>query len=525
MSTDRLMKKDCRKFLHEAILVCFFHRLFNIASPTLAAWLIGDMTSRLLELDTPAILAGLPAFLSAVFVQVVIVAVFRLRLNLLLTRQGFAYDSFLMEKLIHLPMIHVETMEAGAVMERLEEDAAAFCWNQMTLCAYPAVASAFALVLMLSFWQNGCPILFVLTILAMAALPIIRTAYIAKEKAKLKKEISEYNEGRRQMEQELFQARDLAKSFSLHNYFTGRLERHFERFLQKTGKRQYRLDAKTAALDFLCTYGTQLCTILVGAFLAIGGKLSLGMVLAGYLTIPSITQCFQYVRDLITEKHDEGKYLSRIACFYGDYEDARIPDAALTALDAEKLCFSYPGEDTPVLFNVDFSMTKDDNIRFVGPNGSGKSTLLSILAGLYEPVSGQVCRGATARQRQQSVALQDQNGTIFSGTIWDNLFLSEDKRPEAEKLLCEMGLTKNLEDAVSSGGSSLSPGEQKKILLARALLRDANFLLLDEPINHLDANAAEVLNRLLLRRQGGLLIISHSDAVCAGLHMKPYYFN
>ena len=88
-----------------------------------------------------------------------------------------------------------------------------------------------------------------------------------------------------------------------------------------------------------------------------------------------------------------------------------------------------------------------------------------------------------------------------------------------------MGLAKKLEDAVSPGGSSLSPGEQKKILLARALLRDANFLLLDEPTNHLDANAAKVLHRLLLRRQGGLLIISHSDAVCAGLHMKPYNFN
>ena len=139
----RRIRKDCRKLLRGVICASFLHRLTNIAAPTLAAWLIGDMASALLALDKAAILTRLPAFVCAVLVQVAGTAGTELALNLLLTKQGFAYDSFLMDKFIHLPLLQIQHVEAGAVMERLEEDAAAFCWNQMTLCAYPAVAAVF----------------------------------------------------------------------------------------------------------------------------------------------------------------------------------------------------------------------------------------------------------------------------------------------------------------------------------------------------------------------------------------------
>ena len=82
-------------------------------------------------------------------------------------------------------------------------------------------------------------------------------------------------------------------------------------------------------------------------------------------------------------------------------------------------------------------MTGSENMRLAGQNGSGKTTLLSILAGLYEPSTGSVCGGASVGQRRKSTALQEQNGAIFSGTVWENLFLGEDKRPAAEALLEE----------------------------------------------------------------------------------------
>ena len=88
-----------------------------------------------------------------------------------------------------------------------------------------------------------------------------------------------------------------------------------------------------------------------------------------------------------------------------------------------------------------------------------------------------------------------------------------------EALLEEMGFGKTPEYTVQPGGGNLSPGERKKLLLTRAFLRDAPFLLLDEPMNHLDAQAAEVVKEKLRQRQGGILLISHREDICEGLGM------
>ena len=88
----------------------------------------------------------------------------------------------------------------------------------------------------------------------------------------------------------------------------------------------------------------------------------------------------------------------------------------LQSLDADNVIFTYPGSENPVLTGIDFHMGAHENYRIVGANGSGKTTLLSILAGLYEPQDGTVCGGASVGCRRKSVALQEQTGTIFSGT-------------------------------------------------------------------------------------------------------------
>lgn len=516
----RQMRRDCRKFMRTAIVASFLHRLTNVAAPTVVAWMIGDMANHLLALDKAAIAKGMPFFLGAVLFQVVVAALFNLSLNLLLTKQGFAYDGFLMEKFIRLPLKTVLTADAGAVMERLEEDSAAFCWNQMILYAYPGAITVCAVVFFCSMAANNCHVIFAMTVVLLASLPIIRAACIGRRQTGLKKQASEYNETRKQMEQELFDAKEFARSFSLDGYFVRRLRCRFEDFLRRSGRAQYRMEAGTEVLNFLCNYGVQLGTVLVGAVLIARGRLTMGALLSGYLMIPAIRQCCQYVRDWVTEAHDEKKYLERLSFFYavgGEIEDG---GEVLRCLEAEKVSFTYPGADEPVLEDIDFHMTDQENVRIVGENGSGKTTLISILAGLYEPECGMVCQGASVGRRRKSIALQEQNGAIFSGTIWGNLFLPEDKRREATELLKKMGLEKSLDHETASEGANLSPGERKKLLLARALLRDVPFLVLDEPLNHLDDQGKEALLEQLVQRKAGLLLISHQDMEVDGFALK-----
>lgn len=171
---------------------------------------------------------------------------------------------------------------------------------------------------------SRAPYLIVLAIFVLAALPLACTACMAGIRTRLKKEASEYSEDRKQLEQELFDARDFAKSYSLHGFFVSHLEKRFRAFLQKTGQAQCRVDALAEALDFLSGQGSRLCIVLVGTFLAARGKMELGMLLTGFLMLPSLTQCFAYVRGWITEKHDEAKYGIASPCFTVNLKTAKV---------------------------------------------------------------------------------------------------------------------------------------------------------------------------------------------------------
>lgn len=177
------------------------------------------------------------------------------------------------------------------------------------------------------------------------------------------------------------------------------------------------------------------------------------------------------------------------------------------------MSFSYAAEDMPVLSQINWTLSTGDRVQLMGGNGCGKSTLMSLLGGIYPPDQGEILdeRGSAVslRRLRRSVALQEQDSVIFTGTVWDNLFLPEHKREAAAQLLAGLAFAKPLEYAIVGDGKNLSPGERKKVLLTRALLKEAPFLLLDEPLNHLDSVAREVLAVRLEERRGGLLLISH----------------
>lgn len=508
MKRYKQMRRDCRKFMAGAMVMSFFHRLTSVVAPMAAAWLIGDMANHLLTLNREAIQEGLPGFICAVCFQVVGVALFNLSLNLLLTKQGFAYDAFLMEKFIRLPLETIQTTSSGAVMERLEEDSAAFCWNQMVLRAYPGAIAICAVVFVQMIVWEKCPMLFVLTILFLGALPIFRAKLVGETRAELTRQISEYQGDRKQLEQELYDAAAFSRCYGLDDFFVIRLSKRFRAYLNQCGRMLFQLDAKSEILDYLCSYGVQIGAILVGALLIAGHKLTLGSLLSGYLMIPAIRECCSYIKEWVTERHNEEKLLQRLGFFYAEPLEENSGGEPLRELSAENVSFSYPGSEKPVLENRSFRMTPQDRIQLTGANGTGKTTLMKLLSGLYRPTTGTICNGASLNQIRQSVSYQPQEGAIFSGTVWENLFLPEEKREQALDLLRDMGFEKDLRYEVTPEGTNLSPGERKKLLLARALLRDAAFLFLDEPLNHLDEQGRRVLLSILKKRDG-VLLISH----------------
>jgi ATP-binding cassette subfamily F protein 3 len=159
-----------------------------------------------------------------------------------------------------------------------------------------------------------------------------------------------------------------------------------------------------------------------------------------------------------------------------------------------------------VYSGIDLTIDRGEKIALVGVNGAGKSTLLKLLAGVFPPDEGTLEWGhnvGTAYFAQQQLELLDP-----SKTVWEEIFsLAKDESVSFLRGLLGAFLFSGEE--IEKKVSVLSGGEKSRLVLAKMLMRPANFLLLDEPSNHLDIAAREVLEKALQEFGGTICFITH----------------
>jgi thiol reductant ABC exporter CydD subunit/thiol reductant ABC exporter CydC subunit len=174
---------------------------------------------------------------------------------------------------------------------------------------------------------------------------------------------------------------------------------------------------------------------------------------------------------------------------------------------------SWP-DGEPVLTGVDLNVPAGSHVAVVGPSGAGKSTLLALLLG-FLPASRGLARVP------ERVAWCPQDPQLVTTTIRENLRLAAPRASDAElaEALDAAALTGwDLDTPVGSGGTELSGGEAQRLALARALLADADLVLLDEPTAHLDAETADaLLTRLRTDLRGRTVVhVTHRITETAG---------
>ena len=176
------------------------------------------------------------------------------------------------------------------------------------------------------------------------------------------------------------------------------------------------------------------------------------------------------------------------------------------------VCLTYPGRNTPALAGVSLAIRPGERIMVTGPSGSGKSTLLSLLLRFADPDAGTIEAGGARLADLDLVAWRDQiawvpqHPHLFTGTIASNIALGQ---PEASREAVERAallagaaefigaLPRGLDTELGERAGRLSAGQRQRIALARAFLRAAPLLLLDEPTAHLDAiTAGEILGTI-----------------------------
>lgn len=278
---------------------------------------------------------------------------------------------------------------------------------------------------------------------------------------------------------------------------------------------------------------SQLKDIIITFFSAkavIDGSISIGMMLSiqyiiGQLNVP-VLQIIAFIQDYQNSVNS----IRRIEdIFHKDEEDAGTelpgidPGEAMSAgIRLEQVSFGYE-EGKSILNRVDVAIPTGKTTAIVGGSGSGKSTLLKLLLRFYDPDDGSLYAGAypakdiPLKAWRSHCAAVLQNGYIFSETLEYNISLS-DQPADAERMQqvlrwarCEdivAGLPAGLKTKLGNDGAQLSNGQMQRILIARALYKDAPVIIFDEATNTLDTiNESAILENMRTHLAGKTVII------------------
>ena len=209
-------------------------------------------------------------------------------------------------------------------------------------------------------------------------------------------------------------------------------------------------------------------------------------------------------------------------------EPLRTPDDI--TLEFDRVSFSYEEGGPPALEDVSFALRPGSRVAVVGPSGSGKSTLVNLALRFWDPGSGEVRLGGhdvrfyAQEDLRARIGVVSQSTHVFNDTLRANLMLAD---PEADNVALERalaragleGLPRGLDSYVGEQGLALSGGERQRLAVARALLKDAPLLVLDEASANLDTITERELMAEVreLMRGRATLVVTHRLVALEGM--------
>jgi ATP-binding cassette subfamily B protein len=311
------------------------------------------------------------------------------------------------------------------------------------------------------------------------------------------------------------------KLFGLSDFLVGRYDGLSREFYEANKALAVRRSLVSTVLGTVGTLGYYAAYVVIIYLTVIGHRGPAGVFTIGVLTF--LTGSFRQSRDLIqrvllslTQVFEQSLYLDDLFSFLALEPTVRsAPDARPVPLPIrqgfvfENVGFRYPGSDAWAVRHLDFTLEPGERIALVGENGAGKTTLAKLLVRLYDPTEGRILLDGVDLRQYDITSLRQNVGVIFQDFVRYDLIIRENIAVgNIERLSDEPRLhgaaQRSLADSVVGrlagrydqmlgrrfeGGVELSGGEWQKVALARAYMRDAQLLILDEPTAALDARA------------------------------------
>ncbi len=347
---------------------------------------------------------------------------------------------------------------------------------------------------------------------------------------------------KRQMDyiREVAGSRDGAKEvklFGLHKFFTDRFKTLASQIYKEDvalSRSKLIFGGLLGIIGTLGYYGTYVYVI----YRTLQGHYDIGQFTFLTAAIQQASSNLQMVFSTASGIADQALFLTDLLAFFAmepivksNPDGLKVPRPIRQGFEFRNVSFAYPGTERRILKNFNLTLSLGQRIALIGENGQGKTTVVKLITRLYDPTEGQVLLDGVDLRDYSLEDLHSQMGVIFQDfmrfemTARENIAVGRVDQPHNQQGIDDAA-HKSLADTVVNklsggydqmlghrfeGGVELSGGEWQKIALARAYLRDAQLLILDEPTAALDARSElEVFERFAELTQGKMaLLISH----------------
>ena len=433
----------------------------------------------------------------------------------------------LFDRTLRLPKSFFDAKETGYLMSRLLGDVGGLRWFFSSILAYMfSSALRFAGGIIFLIYLNWR--------LALAVLVVLPLMFLAVRFFGRKLRVLSHHNMERQAEvyqsvQESLAQTSLIKAFATEKRTLNTLMGKLRASLQ-VGMEQHTLGSVANMAIGLAPDLAHLIVLAGGAYMIIKGQWSVGTLLAFQSYVGFVYGPAQFLATANFQWQSAMASLERVSALF----DVVPEEHAGVGLKAERLrgdvefqnvSFSYNGLDT-VLQDISFSVRAGEHMAVVGPSGVGKTTLVSLLLQFYRPQQGQILIDGRPAVEYELTSLRrrigyvPQSPTLLSGTIADNLRYGDPEASEEqiEKAARAAGIHNfiaSLPDGyqvlVGERGVNFSEGQKQRLAIARALIKDPDILVLDEPTSSLDALTEESIFASLPKIVRGktLFIIAH----------------
>lgn len=443
----------------------------------------------------------------------------------------------LQEKLLRLPWNYYKENSRGSLLSHVLNDSSVV--KDFTVSVLPSalvslltVAASLGILLSLDV-KMTLVIVVTFALIASSAFPLgkINEHFAYQNQAKLSQVSADLDENLANI-----------KLIKLTNAQTGVLQK-FRGDLQDLFALSRKTDAVfsvTGPLQTVLTLAGFLLILLYGSQRLANGSLSLGMLSSFIMYMFGIISPINNLGNFYMSYAEARGSLKAISEILAQPDEAdpgqQLPKKAAD-LKVRDLTFAYPSSQSPVLRDLSLDFKEGAKTALVGPSGAGKTTLINLLTRLEAGYQGQILLGDLEAKSCSLPAWRDlfsvvaQDNNIFAGTVADNLLFGLEKTVSRSDMIRALQVANlwpelDLDTRTGEGGWKLSLGQSQRLQLARAYLRDAPCLILDEATANLDpeseAKVSQAVDRIA--REKIVIIIAHRLSTIANAD-KTYFLD